>query len=172
MRGVSLKIFAAKLIKGLLVILGALFFFQFPVLMQQYQHQLVGHVNELKWQVGAIHQSALMSGKTVDEYIKKFTDHPDQDFSNQGKLMRRVQTRFDKLMTALAKLQNSSIFTRPFIFFLYIEGDIFNSTIKSFEPGVTFSTEGLLYAILGMLIGYILFACFKKIKMPLFIKMK
>lgn len=151
-----------RVIKGVLIILGAVLFFQFPVFMQQYQHQLIGHVNELKWQLNILEHTAKKSGKSLEHYIKKFSEHSDRDFSNQGAVMQGIKTRYTKLSAALTRLQRASIFTRPFLFFVGIDGDICGSTLKAFDPGITFSMEGAVYALLGMLLGYILYLVFRK----------
>lgn len=153
-----MKLWIGKALKNILLILGAVIFFQFPVFMQQYQQQLIGHVHELKWQVDVLGKTAAKSGKSVDEYIKKFVDHPDTDFSNQGEVMQKVQTRWNKLSMALSRLQQASIFTRPFVFLYCIQGDIFKSTAESFELGVIFTMEGLLYALVGMMVAYGLYS--------------
>lgn len=152
-----MKIAMNGILDRLCVVLGAFLFALFPVFIQQYQHQLIGHVNELQWQIDTMSGSATKSGKNLDQYIQKFIDHPDQDFSNQGDTMRLILNRWNKLSKALSKLQKASILTRPIVFISFLQWDIFKSTAKNFQPGVSFTLEGLFYIFLGMISGYVFF---------------
>lgn len=150
-----------RILKAAVVGLTAFFCFQLPLFMHQYKLQLLGHVNGLKWQMEMIDQAAKKSGKSLDLYIKKFIDSSDADFSSQGQIMQRTELRLNKLSMALTKLESSSIFTRPFIFLLYLERDIFKSTSSAFEPGFVFTIEGVTYAFVGVAFGLLLYAALK-----------
>lgn len=152
-----MKIFLRRILDRVFVVLGAFLFCQFPLFIHHYEQQLIGHVEELRFQVDLMHETALRSGKNVNQYVQKFIDHEDQDFSDQGKSMKRMLARFDKLSTALMKLQNASLLSRPVLFLVYVQWDIFKSTVKTFEPGIPFTTEGVYYALLGMVTGFAFF---------------
>lgn len=121
--------------------------------MTQYTHQLIGHIDELKWQVEHMEQSASLSGKNLDQYITKFLKNSDSDFSSQGKMMQGVVSRFGQLSYAWNQLKNSSAFTRPFVFFRYLKFDIFYATFKSFKMGISFSLDSIIFGLIGILIG-------------------
>lgn len=152
-----MKLFLQKILDRFFVVFGAFLFFQFPLFIHQYQQQLIGHVYELEWQVVTMRDAASKSEKSLDQYVKKFLNHPDPDFSRQGMVMNRILTRWEKLTTSLLRLQQASILTRPFMFLRYLQWDIFKSTAETFQPGISFTLEGLVYALLGMINGYLLF---------------
>lgn len=131
----------------------AIAFLQFPLFISEYQHQLIGHVAELKWQTEAMQVTAAKTGKTLDDYIQKFITQPDPDFSEQGKVMKNVHRRFLKLTSALKALQQSIPITRPWAFIRYFQIDIAKSTLQAFTPGIPLNLEGLLYGFAGILIS-------------------
>jgi hypothetical protein len=126
---------------------------QLPFFITQYTHQLKGHIDELKWQVKQMEVSASSSGKNLDQYISKFTKNADRDFVNQGMAMHTAVQRFEKLSHAWIELKNSSLFARPFLFFLYVQSDIFFATLNDFKMGISFTLESIVFAMIGVLIG-------------------
>lgn len=146
-----------KILDRFFVVLGALIFMQLPFFIEQYQHQLKGHVAELKWQVNFIHNNAQLAGKSDEEFIKKFARSEDPDLTSQGKMMQETQKRFEKRNRALLKLQSSTPWAKPFLFIFFLQKDIFFSTFESFYPGVSFSYESFFYILVGMSFGYFLY---------------
>jgi len=51
------------------------------------------------------------------------------------------------------QLKESSSFTRPFIFFRYLQGDIFSATFHEFKMGISFTFESMIFGLLGIFIG-------------------
>jgi hypothetical protein len=147
----------AKLIDRVLVVVGAILCMQLPLFMHQYQHQLIGRVAELHWQMEHTQKAASASGKNLDQYIQKFIRNTDEDISRQGELMSLTQKRLTKFSALLNRLQNASSLTRPFLFFVSIQPEMVVSTMKAFEPGITFTMEAALYAFVGMLLGWLVF---------------
>ncbi|MBS4168396.1 DUF2937 family protein [Parachlamydia sp. AcF125] len=141
------------IIDRLCVVCGALLFSQIPSFIQQYSQRLAGHVAELKIQTTALAQAAHLSGKTIDQLIAKFLASGDPDFIRQGELMQHTFVRFHHLSTALAHLQESNAFSRPFIFFSQLDPAIAEGTFKDFAFGVSLTIEGGIYALGGMIIG-------------------
>lgn len=146
-----------RIVDRLFIVLGAFLLALFPSFVYQYQHQLIGHVDELNWQVHRMERTATKSGKKLDPFIQKFIDHADPDVSQQGYTMQEVVNRNNKFSAALNKLQNASLFTRPFVFVSSLYWDIFKSTAKNFQPSLSLNLEGSLYALLGMACGYLCF---------------
>ncbi len=141
-------------------LLGVLFFSQLPEFFQQYTQRLAGHVEELALQVHKIEQISSLSGKTVHEYILKFLQSSDTDFTNQGMLMENLVERFTALQQARITLEQAPFYTKPLIFLRSLQFDIAQAAYRDFVPGFSFSLEGLCYAIMGMFIGILLYrAC-------------
>lgn len=154
---------AVNMLDRISAVLGALVLSQVPMFMQQYQQQLEGHVAELSFQIEAMKQVALQSGKDLTQYIQKFTSSSDIDFSRQGEIMHKMIERYQGLVDSSLALNQSTAFSRPFVFLSHLSQDIAESTFKTFHLGLEFSLEGLVYALLGIFLGYSIFAGFKKI---------
>ena len=154
---------AINMLDRISAVIGALVFSQAPMFMQQYQQQLEGHVAELRIQIEAMRQVALQSGKDLSQFILKFTSSPDLDFSRQGDLMHKMTDRYQDFLQNSLALEQSTAMTRPFVFLSHLNQDIASSTFKTFNLGLEFSIEGLIYALLGIFFGYSFFAGLKKI---------
>lgn len=137
----------------LFAVAGALVFSQIPLFMQHYTQRLAGHAAELKIQVGNMIESASFTGKTLEQLIAKFISSGDLDFVRQGELMQQALVRYHKLTLALQNLEESTPLTRPFVFLSNMDWKIFHGTLDSYTLGITFSFEGGVYAILGVLLG-------------------
>lgn len=140
---------------------GAVLFAQAPLFMQQYTQQLIGRQAELKWQVDLMQRAAAASGKTLDAYINKFTMSGDSDFIMQGETMQALVQRWHQLTDALAGMQDSTLWSRPFTFLYHLNGDVFSSTLVNFNPGLPINLEGGVYALAGLLTGYYVFAALR-----------
>jgi len=143
-------------------VIGALVFSQAPMFMQQYQQQLAGHVAELQIQIDKMKAVAMNSGKNLESYIEKFTSNSDLDFMRQGELMQKMTDRYRDFSETLLSLNQSSAFTRPFVFISNMYSDIATSTFKTFNFGLEFSLEGLIYALVGIFLGFSIFAGIKR----------
>lgn len=144
----------SRLFDRIFVIIGAFAGSQIPTFIQQYSQQLVGHIDELQYQVKAWQQLATLSGKPLDEYIQKFSSHADLDFSRQGQLMEAMIHRLNDLSLSMKLLQESSFWSRPFVFVSHVNGDIFQSTLHTFVPQMTLTLEGIFYTFVGLVFGY------------------
>lgn len=157
-----------RLIWGILdricVVVGALVFAQIPLFIHLYTQRLAGHTAELSLQVEQLRQAAQMSHKTLDEYISKFLQSNDSDFSRQGEWMQHLVQRWEALSNAYMKLQQASPWDRPVQFFHYFDLQIARPTMESFEFGLPFTLEGGVYALLGVACGFLFFRGALKIK--------
>jgi hypothetical protein len=142
-----------KILERVVISLCVILCMQLPFFITQYSHQLRGHVDELKWQVDQMGKSAALSAKPLDEYIAKFVNNSDHDFASQGVMMWAVMLRFEKLSQAWMHLKNSSSFTRPFVFFRYVEWDVFSATFREFKTGISFTLESIVFGLLGIFLG-------------------
>lgn len=147
-----------KIVDRLFVVVGAFLFSQAPAFLQQYSQRLGGHLTELNHQIGELHRLALRSGKTLPEYIHKFTSSGDVDFSQQGTLMLNMLERYRNLSDAYLNLTQASAWMRPAQFIRHMQWDVVNGTMVDFQPGLTLTPEGIIYALIGMLTGYSFYA--------------
>lgn len=144
-------------------VVGAVVLAQAPLFMQQYSQQMVGRTAELKLQVDGMRQAAALSGKTLQQLTQKFMENPDPDVFRQGELMSATIARWHDLSQSLTALQESSIWGRPFAFVYHLNFDVFYDTFHQFKMGLPLNMEGGIYALIGMMVGYLTFSFFKKI---------
>jgi Protein of unknown function (DUF2937) len=142
---------------------GALIFAQAPLFMVQYEQQLTGRAAELKLQVEGMRNAASFSGKSLEQFISKFLQNSDIDFTRQGELMQSTFHRWQSLTESLSTLQTSTVFERPFVFLTYLDTDIAKSTLEHFKFGLPFTLEGGVYAVVGILAGYVFFGSIRKV---------
>lgn len=147
-----------SVIERILIVFWALAFMQLPIFMNAYQHQLIGHIHQLQWEVNAMNNAASKSHKTIEQYLLKFLKNSDADFSNQGNIMQEVLHRWNLYTADLNALRKVSPIFRPFIFLYHVRFDIAKSTMESFEPGLVLSFEGILYGFAGMAFGAAVFS--------------
>ncbi len=141
-------------IDRIFAVVGALVFAQAPLFIQQYTQQLSGHISELSWQVNKIALAAQNSGKTVEQFIGKFVSNGDADIAQQGTMMQTIISRYELFQNGLSSLNEASLVTKPLVFIHYLDFDIAKSTFHIFKPGIPMTLEGLIYAFIGLVLGY------------------
>ena len=139
------------LLDRVLCVLGAVIFSQAPEFMQQYAQRLGGHVDEARRQLRQFQETAAQSGLTLERFITQTSANSDTAVAKLGSVMSRSLTRVDTLESAQSALQNSSIWSRPFVFLQHLDSSIAQSTWAAYQPAVPTTAEGLVYAACGML---------------------
>lgn len=150
-------LFIRALFDRIFAVIGALLFIQIPLFIQQYSQSLAGHIDELKYQINIMQAAASETGKTLPQYVDKFVQSGDVDFSNQGYIIQAMIERWQSLSNGLSALQQANVFTKPYVFFSNLNFDIARSTLHSYNFGISLSFEGLMYGIIGIFFGYIFF---------------
>lgn len=136
------------------ILLFAILLSQFPAYENSYEQRLSGHVDELRYHIDSMKETARLSGKTLDEFVAKFQASQDPDFHRQGVLMAGMQTRLLRLESALVNLDSATLLSRPFIFMLYFDKAIAKATLKKYHFALPLSFEGVCWAVIGAFIGY------------------
>lgn len=144
--------FIFGMIDRIIALTGALLFSQAPMFIHQYIQNLSGHVAELNIQIQSLRTVSSATGKSLPEYIAKFTESSDLDFQAQGKWISGVIDRSLSMGDSLSALQDSSLLTRPLLFIRHCYLDIVEQTYHDFTPGLPFSVEGAAYAFAGMVL--------------------
>lgn len=155
--GVPMLDWLCKIFDRIFIVVFAIILMQFPLFLEQYSIRLSGHVNELAYQVKQVQETAKGSGKNLQQFIEKFTSSKDSDFVKQGKLIQNMVSRKDKLTSSLNALMNANVITRPFIFLFRSDWDIVGATADSYQIGLSLSLESIVYGIVGVLLGYIIY---------------
>lgn len=170
--GVLMFRWISGLVDRIFAAAGGVLFSQAPLYMKQYAQQLSGHAAELRYQVDAMRQAATNSGKTLEQFIQKFVDSNDVDFVRQGDIMSAMVNRWYHTTDALASLQDSTVYSRPFVFMKNMNWDIVKSTWSHYVFGLPFTIEGLIYAVIGIIFGFIIFFGIRKFFLALWLAIK
>ncbi|HNU91413.1 MAG TPA: DUF2937 family protein [Spirochaetota bacterium] len=144
-------------------VLGALIFVQVPVFITQYIQRLGGHVDELARVVNQYRASAADTGKTLEEYVRRFLSSSEADFVSAGANMQGNIDRLADIELALEQLTNAGPFSKFFYFLKNIDLEITRATIKNYTPGMNISLEGAVYALVGLLVGMLVYFFVKKL---------
>jgi hypothetical protein len=134
-----------------LCVAGAVLFSQAPEFMQQYLQRLGGRLDEARLQVQQFQNTAAQSGITLDRLIGQTTANADPAVARLGGVMTTALVRVDNLESAQSALLHASLWTRPFVFLRNFDPAIGRATWAVFRPAVPTTSEGLVYALLGML---------------------
>lgn len=149
-------------IDRLFALCGALLCSQLPQLMQDYMHELSGHVHELEHQIGQLTKTAALSNLTFKEYTAKFVDSSDPIFSGQGLFMQGLSNRFQMLSTSLQELKEAGPLAKPILFIQNFNSAIAKEAWESFQPSLPLTIEGAIYAAIGLCLGGFLFTLLRK----------
>ncbi len=140
------------LLDRILCVIGAVLFSQAPEFMQQYLQRLGGHLDEARFQLQQFQSAAAQSGLTLERLISQTAANADPAVNRLGGVMTSAVVRVDSLEAAQSAIQHASLWTRPFVFLRHLDPAIAQATWGIFKPAVPTTTEGLVYALLGMLV--------------------
>jgi hypothetical protein len=141
-----------SLIDRLLCVVGAVLFSQLPEFIQQYLQRLGGHLDEARRQLDQFREVAAKSGLTLDELAAQSQANAEATVARLGQLIHDTAARVDALAAADAAIRGASILTRPFVFFRHVDLSIAGATWTIFRPAVPTTVEGVLYAVMGVLV--------------------
>ena len=135
---------------------------QLPQYNRLYVHVVKGAFYEAEIVILEYEKAALLSGKSLREYVSKHKDHADPDFQNTGKTMIRQIERYKKYKEFLALTKTTHPFFRDFILIYYFNYEIAKKV--NFLPGILFNYVGLIYFVFGCLLGLGLIVVFLRTK--------
>ena len=135
-----------------LCVLGTVAFSQIPEFMQQYLQRLGGHLDEARRQLAQFRQAAEQSGLTLDRLITQTGANADPAVAKLGGVMTDAVARVEELQAAQTAIQSASLWERPFVFLRNLDTEIVRATSEIFKPAVPTTVEGLVYAVVGMVV--------------------
>lgn len=141
-----------SLLDRVLCVVGAVAFSQFPEFVQQYLQRLGGHLDEARRLVAKFTETAAQSNLTLPEFIDRTAANADPAVAKLGGVMQDTVERVNELSFANAAIHNASIWERPFVFLRHVDGEIARATWSIYQPAVPTTTEGLVYALAGVVV--------------------
>lgn len=138
--------------------LGALSLSQFPEFYQQYLQRLGGRLEQALVQEARYYAAAKDAGLTIEQYINRFLTAFDEVVQNEGAIIQATLADAHELREALQTLSAAAPFERPFVFLSHLDQQTMNAAFDAFRPALPITSEGLVYAGVGILIGVALWA--------------
>jgi hypothetical protein len=143
---------AEGLLDRMLCVAGAVIFSQVPEFMQQYLQRLGGHLDEARRQLQQFQEVAARSSLTLDQLIVQTNASADPAVSKLGGVMAGAVARVNELTAAQSALEHATLWDRPFVFLHQVDPAIARATWAIFRPAVPTTPEGLVYALVGILV--------------------
>ncbi len=141
---------------------GALIFMQIPAFMVQYLQRLGGHADELRRLISRYKAAAADNGRTLDEYIQLHIQSGVKEFASTGKLMTENIDRFNFLSNAHQQISGATGIKKFFVFIKNSDMEIIRGTYKDFVPGISFSTDSIVYALAGIAVFMSMYLLLRK----------
>jgi hypothetical protein len=121
-------------------------FAQLPAFMQQYLQRLGGHVDEARLSLLQI---------TAGENVRTL------DAPTLQVLTVSMEHRVSALEAGEQAIRGASASVRPFVFLREFDSDIATATLRAFEPAVPLNFAGLVYALTGIVAGWLFYELLK-----------
>ncbi len=135
-------------------VLGVFIFVQFPQFFSQYIQRLGGHLDEARRIVDLYIKAANSLNLTFEEYINIHLAANNPVFVSSGEQISQIAERFYALEKSLFKLLEATPLTRLWTFLREADWEIAAQTWRFFTPGIPTTMEGLVYAIIGLFLGW------------------
>jgi Protein of unknown function (DUF2937) len=142
-----------RLPQGLCAALGGLAASQFPAFFDQYLQSLGGRLDLARIHAARIVEAAYGQGLSLEAYIRRFAENADSVVRSQAEVMTATLADEARLSTAFAVLTRAPAGARPFVLLRHFDADIAAATADRFTPTAPLGLEGLLYALIGALLG-------------------
>ncbi|HEX9769447.1 MAG TPA: DUF2937 family protein [Kiloniellales bacterium] len=142
-----------RLPQGLCAALGGLVASQFPAFFDQYLQSLGGRLDLARIHAARIAEAARGQGLSLEAYIRRFAENADSVVRSQAEVMASTLVDEARLSTAFAVLTRAPAGARPFVLLRHFDLDIAAATADRFTPAAPLGPEGLLYALIGALLG-------------------
>jgi len=128
---------------------------QLPEYAQQYRQRLGGALDELNAYVERFDSEATQNGLTEAEAITRLKDNQDILVQNQGQHAKDIVERRDKLAKQMQAFSEDGQIRRIFDL-TQADPTIAWRAYQAFEPGIPVTTEGIVAAVIGFILGGLL----------------
>lgn len=142
-----------RLPQGLAAVLGGLLTSQFPAFYDQYVQSLGGRLDQARIHAARIAEVARDQGLSLEAYILRFADNADPVVRSQAEVMASTIADEARLSAAFAVLTQAPSGLRPLVLLRHLDLDVAAATADRFTPAAPLGLEGLLYLVVGALVG-------------------
>lgn len=120
---------------------------QVPAFMHAYLQRLGGHLDEARLGLAAIKSGQV--GSSIDEAVLR------------ERLTIASQERVAYLETAQSAITDAGPFTKPVSFVAHMDNDIALATLHAFTPSLPLDVPSLVFAMVGIILGWLVWAAIK-----------
>ena len=149
----------SRLINGIVSVLGAASSSQFPAFFQQYHQRIGGSLDQAKVAAERIQQVAKTLGMTVNKMVERVILSNDATYQSLGTINIQALEDLARLEKADAALSNATGFNKFLQFANHFDPFVAEGTWRTFEPAVPLTSEALVYAVIGMILGILFLRC-------------
>ena len=153
-----------------LAIVGSITLAQFPQFYAQYLQRLGGHLDEARRIVSEYSKAAKSFNLTLQEFIKIHLTANNPVVQSTGTIIENSLNRLADLEKSFQALKGGSLCNRWWIFLKNMDPAIFRQTCSDYTPGLSFTVESLIYALIGLLITWGIYQGIKGLIIMLFYK--
>jgi len=147
--------FFGSLAERLFVFFAALMLSQAPQYMNLYLNVLSGARATYEKSVKEIADKAAELEMTTKQFIDDLTKSESQAAKKSGELHQSQLNNFEKVKLAFEAIKNASAFSRPFVFLKHVDWALAKNV--QFQPALPMTFESLLYVIVGIILGMLLY---------------
>ena len=146
----SILLWIFSIFDKLVSLIFAVLFAQFPMLLSFYLARLGGHIDELSRVVGQYRAMAIENGRNLTSFIEFYMKSSEPEFVSSGKVMLANIERVKDLKVGYEAISSSSGFYKPLAFIKNLDFPILEKTFSSYQLGISFTFESLVYALFGV----------------------
>jgi hypothetical protein len=145
-----------RFIAFVLAVLAGIVTSQGPEFAQQYRQRLGGAVDELTRVIDNFNHDAAASGVDQAGALGLMARNSEPLVRQQAVSMAETILRYQRLSDQQQAFQNTPPFHRIVVFMQEFDRPLVESTLKSFEPAVPATAEGIIFAAGGFIVIYFL----------------
>ena len=129
---------------------------QVPEFAQQYRQRLGGAVDELARVIDAFNSDAVASGTNQAGGLAIMARNDEPLVRAQAVSMAQTIIRYARLRDQQAALASDLPFVRLMAFVRNFDRSLVESTLRTYEPAVPATAEGVVFAVVGFLGVYLI----------------
>ncbi len=142
---------------------GAVLFSQIPAFVTHYLQRLGGHVDEAARNVRTWQEIAdKLTGGRLDALIRLGQASHEEFGKEAARKCAEDIARHDALRQALEAIESAPAWLRSPTFLCHADGEIARAAARQFTPNVPMDLESLVYAVIGLVLAFLLFTLAKR----------
>jgi hypothetical protein len=143
-----------------MALLGGILFSQAPEFAQQYRQRIGGALDELRAVITQFDTEANRNGLDRERALGVYSASPERFLHSQGDAMRHTFNRYENLEQQSRDLQEAQPLAKPFVILRNPDPDLIINAWHDFSPGVPITIAGIIWAVVGLIIGWLVAALF------------